>query len=207
MSFLTDWITNIILFILLALIVDMLLPNSSMQKYAKLVISLLLVVVIITPIFKIFSIDTHELFAEMNNPLFVHDEQIKNEMELKKNDIQAKERAYILEQMAVQMKLFAEEELMERYGIKIENILLSTNPNQQQIYSEKDIDEVIVTLAESNSDTAIETIQPIEIKPFATERDENQHMALESEIIEQLALTWGIPTHKITVRMEGGEDR
>ncbi|MCY8267765.1 stage III sporulation protein AF, partial [Bacillus haynesii] len=42
MEFLTEWLTNIILFILMAIVIDMLLPNSSMQKYAKMVISLLL---------------------------------------------------------------------------------------------------------------------------------------------------------------------
>ncbi|MEN2451142.1 stage III sporulation protein AF, partial [Bacillus sp. JR_15] len=34
MSFLTEWITSIILFILFAIVIDLLLPNSSMQKYA-----------------------------------------------------------------------------------------------------------------------------------------------------------------------------
>ena len=37
MEFLTEWLTNIILFILMAIVIDMLLPNSSMQKYAKMV--------------------------------------------------------------------------------------------------------------------------------------------------------------------------
>ncbi|MDI5788458.1 stage III sporulation protein AF [Bacillus licheniformis] len=35
MEFLTEWLTNIILFILMAIVIDMLLPNSSMTKYAK----------------------------------------------------------------------------------------------------------------------------------------------------------------------------
>lgn len=35
MSFLTEWLTTIVLFILFAIVIDMLLPSSSMQKYAK----------------------------------------------------------------------------------------------------------------------------------------------------------------------------
>jgi stage III sporulation protein AF len=65
MSYLTEWITSIILFILLATVVEMLLPNSSMQKYTKLVIGLLLIVVILTPILKLLSTDLDELFAKM----------------------------------------------------------------------------------------------------------------------------------------------
>ncbi|MCY9430773.1 stage III sporulation protein AF, partial [Bacillus spizizenii] len=45
MSFLTEWLTTIVLFILFAIVIDMLLPSSSMQKYAKMVVSLLLIVV------------------------------------------------------------------------------------------------------------------------------------------------------------------
>ncbi|MCY8129840.1 stage III sporulation protein AF, partial [Bacillus spizizenii] len=40
MSFLTEWLTTIVLFILFAIVIDMLLPSSSMQKYAKMVVSL-----------------------------------------------------------------------------------------------------------------------------------------------------------------------
>lgn len=64
MSFLTEWITNIIVFILLAVVIDLLLPNSSMQKYAKMVISLLLIIVIINPIFKIFSADMNDVLND-----------------------------------------------------------------------------------------------------------------------------------------------
>ena len=58
MSFLTSWISNIIIFILLATVIDMLLPNSSLQKYAKMVIGLLLIAIIITPILSLFQIRT-----------------------------------------------------------------------------------------------------------------------------------------------------
>lgn len=64
MSFLTEWIANIILFIMLAVILDLLLPNSAMQKYAKMVISLLLIVIILSPIFKLLSADIPAMVQE-----------------------------------------------------------------------------------------------------------------------------------------------
>ena len=42
MEFIKEWVTNIILFILLATVIDMLLPNSKFQKYTKMVTGLLL---------------------------------------------------------------------------------------------------------------------------------------------------------------------
>lgn len=63
MSFLTEWLTTIVLFILFAIVIDMLLPSSSMQKYAKMVVSLLLIVVMLTPIFKL---STQTLLSSLN---------------------------------------------------------------------------------------------------------------------------------------------
>lgn len=57
MHFLNDWILNIIIFLLLAMVIDMLLPDSNMKKYSKLVTGLLLMGIILTPIFKLLSSD------------------------------------------------------------------------------------------------------------------------------------------------------
>lgn len=206
MSFLTEWITNIILFILLALVVDMLLPNSSMQKYAKVVVSLLLMVVIMTPIFRIFSLNIPELIADADNPLFENDEMIKKEIEMKKSEIQAREHAYILEQMAVQMKSVAEGELLERYGLTIKDILLSTKHQNLQVQSEKDLEKVIVTLSKQDSEEVVKTIKPIEIKPFEKEDQQPEELEEKQQIIQELSYVWKISTDKITVELEGGED-
>ena len=44
---------------------------------------------------------------------------MKNLIELKKKEIQASQHAYILEEMAVQLKKDVKEELMEQYGLEI----------------------------------------------------------------------------------------
>ena len=63
MSFLTSWISNIIIFILLATVIDMLLPSSSLQKYTKMVIGLLLIAIIITPILRLFQTNFDQIIS------------------------------------------------------------------------------------------------------------------------------------------------
>lgn len=63
MSFLAGWVSNIIVFVLLATVIDMLLPNSALQKYAKMVIGLLLIAIIITPILGLFNKDFDEILS------------------------------------------------------------------------------------------------------------------------------------------------
>ncbi|WP_243290205.1 stage III sporulation protein AF [Bacillus sp. FJAT-47783] len=208
MAFLTEWVTNIILFILLALVVDMLLPNSSMKKYTKLVMSLLLMVIIITPIFRLFSYDLPQSITDMNIPSLEQNQQIKNEMELKKKEIQTSKHAYILEQMAVQMESVAEEELIGKYGLGIKSIVLSTNVKEMDIQSEKDLEKIVVTIAKRSgeeADETIETIQPIKVEPIIREEEEHEKLQNEADVIKELAHIWGVSTDKISIQLEGGE--
>ena len=51
------WVTNITIAIFFITAVEMILPDNSMKKYAKFVLGLMLIVVIINPIMKIFDKD------------------------------------------------------------------------------------------------------------------------------------------------------
>lgn len=85
MSFLTEWLTTIVLFILFAIVIDMLLPSSSMQKYAKMVVSLLLIVVMLTPIFKLFKTDPEVIFEYLTKKRAVRVCRHKKSNQFKKN--------------------------------------------------------------------------------------------------------------------------
>ncbi|MCM3784116.1 stage III sporulation protein AF [Neobacillus mesonae] len=57
MEWLSGWLRELILVVLLATFVDMLLPNRSMERYVKLVLSLLILLTLISPIFNLFNSD------------------------------------------------------------------------------------------------------------------------------------------------------
>ncbi|WP_226526517.1 stage III sporulation protein AF [Metabacillus niabensis] len=212
MSFLTEWITNIIVFILLAVVIDLLLPNSSMQKYAKMVISLLLIIVIINPIFKIFSTDMNDILAEFNLQAASEDENGKNLIEFQKKEIQASQRAYILEQMAVQMKTMAEEELVQKYDVMIESILLSESENVGDIASQKDLQHIQVILkpnevTEVAGDGTVEVIEPVKIDASKDITKNESVDKIHKEVIAaSLAKIWEVEEEKITLDLERGEE-
>jgi len=211
-SFLTEWITNIIVFILLAVIIDLLLPNSSMQKYAKMVISLLLIIVIINPIFKIFSSDMNEILSEFQLQTASEDENGKNLIEFQKKEIQASQRAYILKQMAVQMKTMAEEELVQNYDVMIETILLSESENVGDITSQKDLQHIQVVLKQNDAteavgDGTVEVVEPVTIDTTKdTTKDEKADEIPSEQIVESLAKIWEVEEEKITLDLERGEE-
>ncbi|WP_413358443.1 stage III sporulation protein AF [Bacillus subtilis] len=201
MSFLTEWLTTIVLFILFAIVIDMLLPSSSMQKYAKMVVSLLLIVVMLTPIFKLFKTDPEIIFEYLTKNGQPESADIKNQINSKKIEIQASQRAYILEEMAVQLKKKAEERFShDEY--KVGRIKLTAG---EKVDSEEDIKTISVYMAPSSEKT-VQTVAPVHIDTdhaYVTKEAAEQKEA--KQIKTQLADIWEIGSEKITVHMEGGE--
>lgn len=201
MSFLTEWLTSIILFIFFAIVIDMLLPSSTMQKYAKMVVSLLLIVVMLNPIFTLFKTDPEVIFDYLTKQEQSQSADIKNQINSEKKEIQASSRAYVLEEMAVQLKKKAEE-MFSHDEYKVDDIRLTAG---EQVRSEEDVKTISVYMAPSSEKT-VQTVAPIDIR---TDRKYASSDAAEKkkagDIKRKLADIWEIGSEKITVYMEGGE--
>lgn len=55
MATLAVWLKKIVLLVLLATVLDLLLPNTELQRYVKLVMGLLILLVILSPVLTLFS--------------------------------------------------------------------------------------------------------------------------------------------------------
>lgn len=113
----------------------------------------------------------------------------------------ASQRAYILEEMAVQLKKKAEERFShDEY--KVGRIKLTAG---EKVDSEEDIKTISVYMAPSSEKT-VQTVAPVHIDTdhaYVTKEAAEQKEA--KQIQTQLADIWEIGSEKITVHMEGGE--
>jgi stage III sporulation protein AF len=204
MSLLIEWVTNIILFILLATVIDMLLPNSSMQKYTKLVTGLLLIAIILTPILKLTSTNFESMLASLPNFNTGNENNMKNSIEMKKKEIQATDHAYILEQMAVQLKKGVAEELMKKYSLEIDNVDISTNENSNKSFPDN-LQKLTVQLKQStNNAQTVEVVKPIDIntkEPLSSKKMTDK----SKEIAAFLSKKWNVNEKMIEVSIEGGD--
>jgi stage III sporulation protein AF len=202
MQFLTEWVTNIIIFVLLATVIDMLLPNSNFQKYTKIVTGLLLIAIILTPILKLISKDFESTLRSI--PIFEESKEknIENLIDLKKKEIQASSDAYILETMAVRLKKDTEKELMEQYGLQIANIELKVDDTSKLAFPEN-LQKVIVLLKQSEGEAnVVEVVRTVEINtenPLPSKR----LTAHSEEITSLLAGKWNVSENAIEVLIEG----
>jgi len=206
-SALTEWITNIILFILLATIIDLLLPNSNFQKYTKMVVGLLLILIIVTPVFKLLNVDVDKLWSSMRLSSLTEQKSVENLVDFKKKEIQASQRAYILEQMAVQMKTEVKEELMKQYGVAIDHIQIQPKQTTEEPTIEtigKHIESVQVTLKAGTNSKEIANVEIVSIDTSKSQPDQKQTKHTK-QIISFLATHWGIQKSQIVVT--GGEQK
>jgi stage III sporulation protein AF len=203
MDFLIEWVTNIILFILLATVIDMLLPNSNMQKYTKMVTGLLLIAIILTPIFKLISNDFETAMASIPTFKGSGEKNMENLIESQKKEIQASTDAYILETMAVQLKQGVKEELMEQFGLEIAEIVVTTKKESEQSFPENlQMVKVLLKQPENHVET-VEVIQSVDINTGAPLP--SKEPAEETEkITEFLSQKWEVTEKTIEVTVEGG---
>ncbi|KFZ43131.1 stage III sporulation protein AF [Anoxybacillus flavithermus] len=189
MGLLTEWVSHLITFILLAVIIDLILPNGSFQKYIKMVVGLLFIFILFSPLLRLFHGNVDTWFASIQHQ---QNETLENDIERKKKEIQASQRAYILEQMAVQLKNKAAEELMYTYGLTVTDISLTIGESEQ---TPPPIEAITVELAEETTSV----VKPIRIQssPAITEKHD--------DIAHFLAHMWGVDPELITIHLERRE--
>jgi stage III sporulation protein AF len=210
-GFLTDWLTNLILLILLATILELLLPNSMFQRYVRMVVGLLLLVVMLQPVLAIVTEDLDTWFAELSLATSTSELSVESDWNSKKDDIESDMRAYISEQMAVQLKRQVEEEFRETYGVQIQSVDVVIEPTAYESGFHPDqVQSVTVLLTEEADDesVSIEVVSPVQID-LASKTEDIQSVSTEDRMnqkyIHYLAEVWQIPEEMISLVWEGGE--
>lgn len=184
----------------------MLLPSSKMQKYTKIVTGLLLIAIILTPVLKLLSHDFEANLSSIPNFKSPDEKNMKNLIEMQKKEIQASQHAYILEQMAVQLKKDVEEELMNQYGLEIAHIDIQTDGQNHQTFPDN-LQKVSVLLKGSGEETeTVEAVKQVEInteKPLSSNKVTDQ----SRQVAAMLSEKWNVQEKTIDVMIEGGIEK
>lgn len=162
----TDWVTQIILFIILASVIDLLIPANHLQKYVRLAISLILILILLQPVFYLFNTDINAAISSSMNRIesqFNNQSSIENQIDFEKNEIENGQDAYILKQMAIELEKIAEESLKEEFAVEITSIDFQFAVTDSLTY--EDLTEVIVYITESEpGEGAMNTVEDVVIE-------------------------------------------
>ncbi len=155
MEFITLWVQEIIIAVIIGSIIEMLLPNGNSKKYIKVVIGVYIVFSIVSPVISKFTrselkldsiidinkyedkIASYEI--ETKNLENINNSNIKEVYILNlKKDIKAKieDKGYIVNSIKIEI------ENTDEYKVKNINITLSKRENKKEETEEKNINEI-----------------------------------------------------------------
>lgn len=155
MEFITSWVQEIIIAVIIGSIIEMLLPNGNSKKYIKVVIGVYIVFSIVSPVISKFTrselkldsiidinkyedkIASYEI--ETKNLENINNSNIKEVYILNlKKDIKAKieDKGYIVNSIKIEI------ENTDEYKVKNINITLSKRENKKEETEEKNINEI-----------------------------------------------------------------
>lgn len=170
--------------VLLATFVDMLLPNRSMERYVKLVLSLLILLTLLSPITKLLKSDpVGELKRAMTAMDAPPDGQATLEQILAQGKrMQASEQQQSLKWTAKELANVMKGQIEETTGAKVQSVevqlaMKKSNSDTQATTSVElpVIQHVKVQLASGKGDSKTDAAEPVSSNPMKETKDSLEH--------------------------------
>lgn len=202
MSIIANWITQIIIFLLIGSIIELLLPNNSLKRYVNIVIGLLLLLMFIKPLFFIFKVDIHSKVTEIEQLILRDDDakMLEYSLEKQNNEIQSGQDAYILSEIKEQLIQMANPDIVQLHNLHIVNLEFVFLSGDFDKY--ENLDKVIVMLTEEVTPEQDTNIEQVIINTRETLRP--LKMKQSQAIIKLLSEKWEISESQIELVIEGG---
>ncbi|WP_394217806.1 stage III sporulation protein AF [Halobacillus trueperi] len=200
MEYLIEWITKIVLFLLLAMVADALLPSGVMKKYARLVMSILLLLIFMGPLLQILNIDPERLVqrADQTMQQQLDAEVFEENVESKKNEILEGQDAYKLEQVTQALAAEIETPLKEEQNLVLVDVEMSFH---QQPYSLETLDKLTLTLSRDEMTQSVEDVEISVMDEGETEKEKQ-----DPELLKWVADYLDLNKEQIIIRWEDEDE-
>ncbi|HLS60637.1 MAG TPA: stage III sporulation protein AF [Virgibacillus sp.] len=203
MDIVVDWVTQIIVFILLAAVIDLIIPTTSMRKYIKLVVGLIFILLFLQPVFYLFSVDIESEIESSITGLYEEETEanwLEKETNFKKREIQASQDAYILEEMVIQLRTVAEEPLLKKHQAQIDTIEFEFAADSEEV-NYQNLEAVIVYLHESDHKEGV--VGKVDEVIIGDDKNVDNHVD-HDEIKQTLKEIWELEEKDIRIHWGGG---
>ncbi|MGY4690245.1 stage III sporulation protein AF [Salibacterium sp. K-3] len=204
-----EWMSHLIIFLLAAFLLELLLPSSSFQKYARLVLSFILMLLIIEPLIEITSLDAEQKVKQTMNEWRKEAFQVgsmESEIDQQKNEIESGQDAYISQQVSRRLLEEVEEGVQEQWGWEVESVSTETSGDNG---AEGPL-SVRVVLRDKSEERKQESggIEPVRIHVDSDETDDaGKKQGSLNDIRTYLAETWEMQEERIDISIVEEGDR
>jgi len=215
-EFLSDWMRGLILIIFLAVFLDMVLPNEKMQRYSRVVMGLLVILMMMNPVLKLFGTSIYEMDFSVDK-IFAPAQQSNSQQLADLDAIQAQADKLGLagqNQMTDQFRAAVGEQIKQNveqdHGTvrvqKVEVLVAQDAAGKPQ-----HLDGITLYLTPRDEPGAAKPVQPVEPviigkePDLATKREPTSEALKQeaSEIRTRLASEYQLSKQKITIFWDG----
>jgi stage III sporulation protein AF len=218
MAYIGEWIKHIVLLILMATFLDLILPNSSMRKYVKLVVGFLLILLILSPVLEIFKFDHDRLLLNVDQLLEEKNRPLTLQMDQEKNRISIGQDQAIIDEVKAKWSQEIKNGIEKQFAVNVLHVTLNLQHEGEQI----DLQELILQIEQAPQKESkveqgldpevkepapvreIELIEPVivHINDSKRKRDDqdvitDEQKKLEKELVSYLEGEWNISVDKI----------
>jgi len=206
MSLLTEWVTQIVVFIFIGTILDLIIPNQSMKRYVHIVVGLTLLLILIKPILFVFQEHIPSAISKIETAIEKQDMSslvTEKDLDFKKDEIHEQQDAYIWNEVSSQL-IYEANKRLEEEGIAISVTDIQFETKNESTLTVDNVDKLIVSLSQTDStDNKIESVEPIVIGKEG-KNDTSVEFPNEDKVKKELAQLWGIEGNKIEYIWEEG---
>lgn len=200
MAIISSWILRIIIFIIVATIIDALLPENKMKQYVYLVFGFILFLIFTQPLLYLFSIDINKEINKVESIINKSENELNHTSttyELQKDEIELEQRAYILKQAKNTLMNEANSVLEEDHQVAIIDLQLIF---KEQDFNEEEINQYDVTITDIKGEDNSK-VEPIII---STKKDTPKEKKIKqtSLIKETISQVWEVQKEIINVNWE-----
>lgn len=208
MVFLASWIQELVLAVIMATFLDLILPNNTMQRYVRLVMGLIILVLILSPLLTLLQRDW-----SINTLLTGTQEATTDELEslphieARADGLVEKQEQWVHETVQVHLEKGIKEGVEQRFALAVDHISVSLAEGGEQ----PEVNEIELTVdPDRKSSEEIERIKPVRIdvsreqqETASTQRvtpqSEGTFSSLTREVQDWVAREWNIDRDRIQV--------
>lgn len=201
-----DWLKQIILLVLVATFLDMILPSNALEKYVKLVMGLLIILAILSPIFKLLSEQ-----LDLSSLAFFKDKTVTSigtpsmlslgEIEEQSNKLKEKQTEMVQKNTEQAMETWLTQNLPKRFSVEVVSANVTAN-FQSQMPEIKHISVVAREAAKGSGTSDIQPISEVETLSQIDSSTSTQEDPTTIKIKKLILETWNLSDEQVEVTLE-----
>ncbi len=205
-DFLSEWMRGLILIIFLAVVLDMILPNNAMQRYVKLVMGLLIILLMLSPLLKLYGTSVYEMDFTLEKMFAKEGGEMKSLDEIAQKGalLQEQQANNALEQWKAMVAENVKKSVEGKHEVAVDAVELEvTKSEKAEPFSIEHLSVAIMQKRSAGEVKQVREIEPIAIgerkqdeTAVASTRVQNE---LTAKILAQLADEYQVPKSKISV--------